>query len=92
MFNRRVVVLAVILLLTVALPSAYAKEKQSISQDQKIKHSGAQENIDQMTNNNMAFLAIQTKVQNISQQTQTASNIAKADSDAKANAVRNVRS
>jgi hypothetical protein len=48
--------------------------------------------INSMMNNNLMFLAIQTKVQNVSQVTQLMSNIAKADSDAKLNAVRNVRS
>jgi len=47
--------------------------------------------IDSMMNNNLAFLALQTKVQNVSQTTQLMSNIAKADSDAKLNAVRNFR-
>lgn len=42
-------------------------------------------------NNNMTFLAIQTKVQNVSQTRQLMSNIAKSDSDAKLNAIRNVR-
>lgn len=45
----------------------------------------------EMQNNNMMYLAIQTRVQNLSQQTQMVSNIMKADSDAKANAVRNMR-
>ena len=48
--------------------------------------------INSMFNNNMVFLAMQTKVQNISQITQMTSNIAKADSDAKLNAIRNIRS
>lgn len=48
--------------------------------------------INAMFNNNMVFLAMQTKVQNISQITQMTSNIAKADSDAKLNAIRNIRS
>ncbi len=47
--------------------------------------------IESMMNNNLAFLALQTKVQSVSQQTQMMSNIAKADSDAKLNAIRNVR-
>jgi hypothetical protein len=46
--------------------------------------------IDGMMNNNILFLAIQTKVQNVSQTTQMMSNIFKADSDAKLNAVRNM--
>lgn len=37
------------------------------------------------------FLALQTRVQNVSQMTQMMSNIAKADSDAKLNVVRNLR-
>jgi len=49
-------------------------------------------NINSMMNNNLIFLAIQTKVQNVSQTTQLMSNIFKADSDAKLNAIRNVRS
>jgi len=48
-------------------------------------------NINSMMNNNLVFLAIQTKVQNVSQTTQLMSNIFKADSDAKLNAIRNVR-
>ena len=44
-----------------------------------------------MMNHNMVFLALQTKVQNVSQMTQMTSNIAKADSDAKLNVVRNMR-
>lgn len=47
--------------------------------------------IDSMQNNNMMFLAIQTKVQNLSQQFQVISNILKADSDAKSNAIKNMR-
>ena len=47
--------------------------------------------INSMMNNNLMFLAVQTKVQNVSQTTQLMSNIYKADSDAKLNAVRNVR-
>ena len=47
--------------------------------------------IDSMMNNNLMFLAIQTKVQNLSQTIQLISNIMKADSDAKLNAIRNVR-
>ncbi len=52
---------------------------------------GFDQQIDSMMNNNLAFLALQTKVQNVSQQTQMMSNIAKTDSDAKLNAVRNIR-
>jgi hypothetical protein len=48
--------------------------------------------INSMMNNNLMFLAVQTKVQNVSQTTQLMSNIFKADSDAKLNAIRNVRS
>ena len=48
--------------------------------------------INRMMNNILLFLAVQTKVQNVSQTTQLMSNIYKADSDAKLNAVRNVRS
>ncbi len=48
--------------------------------------------INNMMNNNLMFLAVQTKVQNVSQTTQLMSNIFKADSDAKLNAIRNVRS
>ena len=48
--------------------------------------------INSMMNNNMVFLALQTKVQNVSQMTQMTSNITKADSDAKLNAIRNIRS
>jgi len=48
--------------------------------------------INSMMNNNMTFLALQTKVQNVSQMTQMTSNITKADSDAKLNAIRNIRS
>lgn len=47
--------------------------------------------INAMFQNNMVFLALQQKVQNVSQLTQMASNTAKADSDAKLNAIRNVR-
>jgi hypothetical protein len=47
--------------------------------------------INSMFNNNMIFLAMQTKVQNVTQITQMTSNIAKADSDAKLNAIRNIR-
>jgi hypothetical protein len=47
--------------------------------------------INAMLNNNLMFLAIQTKVQNMSQAFQAMSNILKADSDAKLNAVRNFR-
>jgi hypothetical protein len=45
-----------------------------------------------MMNNNMVLLAMQTKVQNASQVIQMTSNIAKTDSDAKLNAIRNMRS
>jgi len=48
--------------------------------------------IDNMFNNNMMFLMIQTKVQNMSQQVQTVSNIMKADADSRLNAIRNFRS
>lgn len=48
--------------------------------------------INSMMNNNLMFLALQTKVQNVAQMTQMTSNIAKADSDAKLNAIRNMRS
>lgn len=51
-----------------------------------------QGNIDAMFNNNMVFLAMQTKVQNMSQQMQSISNIFKADHDARSNAIRNFRS
>jgi hypothetical protein len=44
-----------------------------------------------MHNNNMTFLAIQTKVQNVSQTSQLMTNIYKSDSDAKLNAIRNFR-
>jgi hypothetical protein len=54
--------------------------------------SGFDSQINAMFNNNMVFLAMQTKVQNITQMTQMTSNIAKADSDAKLNAIRNIRS
>jgi hypothetical protein len=47
--------------------------------------------IDAMMNNNMLFLALQTKVQNMSQMTQASSNILKTASDANLNAVRNLR-
>lgn len=47
--------------------------------------------INSMMNNNLTFLALQTKVQNVSQVSQMMSNIAKTDSDAKLNAIRNVR-
>lgn len=51
-----------------------------------------QGNIDAMFNNNMVFLMMQTKVQNLSQQMQSISNIFKADHDARSNAIRNFRS
>lgn len=51
-----------------------------------------QGNIDAMFNNNMMFLMMQTKVQNLSQQMQSISNIFKADHDARSNAIRNFRS
>lgn len=54
--------------------------------------SGFDSQIDSMMNNNMMFLALQTKVQYVSQTTQMTSNIAKTDSDAKLNAIRNMRS
>jgi hypothetical protein len=44
-----------------------------------------------MQNSNLTMLALQTKVQNVSQMSQMMSNIAKTDSDAKLNAIRNVR-
>lgn len=47
--------------------------------------------INSMMNNNLAFLSLQTKVQQVSQVTQLMSNIAKADNDAKLNAIRNMR-
>ncbi len=47
--------------------------------------------IDSMFQNNMVFLALQQKVQNVSQMTQATSNIVKTDSDAKLNAIRNMR-
>jgi len=47
--------------------------------------------INGVTNNNLMFLSLQTKVQSVSQTTQMISNIAKSDSDAKLNAVRNLR-
>jgi hypothetical protein len=48
--------------------------------------------IDAMFNNNMMFMMLQTKVQNMSQQFQAVSNIYKADADARTNAIRNFRS
>src|SRR4030095_1183091 len=48
--------------------------------------------IDSMFNNNVTFLMLQTKVQNMSQQFQAVSNIVKADHDARTNAIRNFRS
>jgi len=48
--------------------------------------------IDAMFNNNVTFLMLQTKVQNMSQQFQAVSNIVKADHDARTNAIRNFRS
>lgn len=51
-----------------------------------------QGNIDAMFNNNMMFLMMQTRVQNLSQQMQSVSNIFKADHDARSNAIRNFRS
>jgi hypothetical protein len=47
--------------------------------------------INAMINNNLTFLALQTRVQNVSQATQLAANVAQADSDSKLSAVRNVR-
>ena len=47
--------------------------------------------INGMVNNNLMFLSLQTKVESFSQTTQMISNIAKSDSDAKLNAVRNLR-
>ena len=97
--EMKTIAVVVILSLAAALPSAYAGEKHVMSQSKKpaakntvTGPSNIQGNLDQMSDNNMMFLATQTKVQNISQQTQTASNISKADSDAKSNAVRNMRS
>jgi hypothetical protein len=46
--------------------------------------------IENMMNNNILFLAIQTKVQNVSQTTQLMSNIFKTDSDAKLDSVRTI--
>jgi len=48
--------------------------------------------INSMQTQQIEFLALQTKVQNVSQVSQMMSNIAKTDSDAKLNAIRNVRS
>jgi hypothetical protein len=45
-----------------------------------------------MMNNNLQLLAVQTKVQNVSQTTQLLSNIAKTDHETKLNAIRNIRS
>jgi hypothetical protein len=47
--------------------------------------------IDAMMNNNLAFLALQTKAQNVSQTSQLMSNISKTDHDTKMNAIRNMR-
>ena len=47
--------------------------------------------INSMMNNNLMFLSLQTKVQNVSRTTQLMSNIAKTDSDAKLNSIRNLR-
>jgi hypothetical protein len=47
--------------------------------------------INSMFNNNMLFLAMQTKVQNITQMVQMMSNVAKADSDAKLNSIRSIK-
>lgn len=47
--------------------------------------------IDQMFNNNMVFLAMQQKVQYVSQTSQMMSNISKTDSDAKLASIRNMR-
>ncbi|MBL7685116.1 MAG: hypothetical protein JNK65_03660 [Deltaproteobacteria bacterium] len=48
--------------------------------------------LDNMFNNNMQFLMMQTKVQNMSQQIQVASNIIKTRDDAIANTIRNFKS
>lgn len=48
--------------------------------------------VDAMFNNNLMFLMLQTRVQNLSQQFQSFSNIYKADHDARTNAIRNFRS
>ncbi|MGH2602833.1 MAG: hypothetical protein ACRDJ9_26035 [Dehalococcoidia bacterium] len=48
--------------------------------------------ISAMINNNLQFLAVQTKVQNVSQTTQLLSNIAKTDHETKLNATPNIRS
>lgn len=48
--------------------------------------------INAMQSQQAEFLVLQTKVQNVSQVSQMMSNIAKTDSDAKLNAIRNVRS
>lgn len=50
------------------------------------------EQVQSMFDASMEFLMLQTKIQNLSQATQMLSNIMKADSDAKLNAIRNVRS
>ncbi|MFO1518546.1 MAG: hypothetical protein U1F57_02605 [bacterium] len=51
-----------------------------------------QTQLDSMFNNNMMFLMLQTKVQNMSQQIQLTSNTIKAKDDAIANTIRNFRS
>lgn len=48
--------------------------------------------INSMMSNNMMFLALQTKVQNVSQTVQMLSNIAKTDHETKLAAARNIRS
>jgi hypothetical protein len=53
--------------------------------------AGFDSQINAMMNNNLVFLSLQTKVQNVSQTTQMMSNIHKTDSDAKLNAIRNMR-
>ena len=44
-----------------------------------------------MRDTNLSMIALQSKVQTVSQQTQMTSNIAKSDSDAKLNVIRNMR-
>lgn len=48
--------------------------------------------INSMMSNNLMFLALQTKVQNVSQSAQMLSNLAKTDHETKLSAVRNIRS
>lgn len=47
--------------------------------------------VDAMFNNNMQFLMLQTKVQNMSQQFQTITNVMKADFDARMASIRNIK-